>query len=84
MGERTYQQQIHIDIHGERDVPKRRKVTGKAAQFNDLPELQEAAEDAMRRHGVRVIIVDEAHHMMYTGNGEQRSRFRNNWNGSSR
>jgi AAA domain len=69
MGERTYQQHIHIDIHGERDVPKRRKVTGKAAQFNDLPELQEAAEEAMRRHGVRVIIVDEAHHMMYTGNG---------------
>jgi len=69
MGERTYQQQIHIDIHGDRDVPKRRKVTGKAAQFNDLPELQEATEEAMRRHGVRVIIVDEAHHMMYTGNG---------------
>ncbi len=49
--------------------PKRRKVTGKAAQFNDLPELREAAEEALRRHGVRVIIVDEAHHMMYTGSG---------------
>ena len=48
---------------------KRRKVTGKAAQFNDLPELREAAEEALRRHGVRVIIVDEAHHMMYTGSG---------------
>src|SRR5260370_5271903 len=69
MGERTYPQQIHIDIHAETDPPKRRKVTGKAAQFNDLPELREAAEDAMRRHGVRVIIVDEAHHMMYTGSG---------------
>src|SRR5260370_39595565 len=69
MGERTYPQQIHVGIHAETDPPKRRKVTGKAAQFNDLPELREAAEDAMRRHGVRVIIVDEAHHMMYTGSG---------------
>ena len=69
MGERTYPQQIHIDIHAETDPPKRRKVTGKAAQFNDLPELREAAEEALRRHGVRVIIVDEAHHMMYTGSG---------------
>ncbi len=56
MGERTYSQQIQVDIHAETDPPKRRKVTGKAAQFNDLPELREAAEDAMRRHGVRVII----------------------------
>lgn len=69
MGERTYQQHIHVDIHAEADLPKRRKVTGKAAQFNDQPELREAAEDALRRHGVRVIIVDEAHHMMYTDNG---------------
>src|SRR2546425_365187 len=69
LGERTYPQQIQVDIHAETDPPKRRKLTGKAAQFNDLPELREAAEDALRRHGVRVIIVDEAHHMMYTGSG---------------
>src|SRR5260370_34928613 len=69
MGDRTDPQKIHIDIHAETDPRKRRKVTGKAAQFNDLPELREATEEALRRHGVRVIIVDEAHHMMYTGSG---------------
>ncbi len=59
LGERTYPQQIHIDIHADQDPPKRRKVAGKAAQFNDIPELREAAEEAMR-----VIILDEAHHMI--------------------
>jgi hypothetical protein len=69
LGERTYQQQVQIDIHTEQAPPKRRPMRGKAAQFNDLPELREAAEEAMRRHGVRVVLLDEAHHLLYTGAG---------------
>lgn len=66
LGERTYQQQVQIDIHAEQVPSKRRPLRGKAAQFNDLPELREAAEEAMRRHGVRAILLDEAHHLLYT------------------
>jgi hypothetical protein len=65
MGERTYQQQMHIDIHADQPPPKRRPLRGKAAQFNDVAELREATEEAMRRHGVRAVILDEAHHMLY-------------------
>lgn len=67
LGERTYQQQVQIDIHADQAAPKRRPLRGKAAQFNDLPELREAAEEAMRRHEVRVVVLDEAHHLLYTG-----------------
>jgi len=66
LGERTYQQQVQIDIHAEQGPPKRRPLRGKAAQFNDLPELREAAEEAICRHGVRIILLDEAHHLLYT------------------
>jgi hypothetical protein len=69
LGERTYPQQMHIDIHAETAPPKRRPLRGKAAESNDLPELKEATKDAMRRHGVRVVILDEAHHILYGGNG---------------
>lgn len=69
LGERTYQQQVQIDIHAEQAASKRRPLRGKAAQFNDVPELREAAEEAMCRHGVRVILLDEAHHLLYTGAG---------------
>lgn len=73
MGERTYQQRMHIDIHAEQNPPKRRPMRGKTAQFNDVPELREATEEAMHRHGVQVVILDEAHHMLYAGTGTRGS-----------
>jgi energy-coupling factor transporter ATP-binding protein EcfA2 len=69
MGERTYPQHMHMDIHGSAEPAKRRPLRGKAAESNDLPELREATKEAMRQHGVRVVILDEAHHMLYGGNG---------------
>ncbi len=69
MGEPTYQQHLHMDIHGRAEPVKRRPLRGKAAESNDLPELKEATKDALPRHGVRVVMVDEAHHMLYGGNG---------------
>jgi transcriptional regulator with XRE-family HTH domain len=69
MGEPTYQQHLHMDIHGEAQPSKRRPLRGKAAESNDLPELKEATKEAMPRHGVQVVMIDEAHHMLYGGNG---------------
>ena len=69
MGEPTYQQHLHMDIHGEAQPVKRRPLRGKAAESNDLPELKAATKEAMPRHGVQVVMIDEAHHMLYGGNG---------------
>jgi hypothetical protein len=69
MGEPTYQQRLHMDIHGNAEPVKRRPLRGKAAESNDLPELKAATKEAMPRHGVRVVMIDEAHHMLYGSNG---------------
>ena len=69
MGEPTYQQRLHLDIHGEAQPMKRRPLKGRAAESNDQPELKEATKEAMPRHGVQVVMIDEAHHMLYGGNG---------------
>jgi hypothetical protein len=73
MGEPTYQQRMHIDIHAETNLQKRQSLRGKAAVSNDRPELRKAAQEAMHRHGVRVVFLDEAHHLMYARDGAQGS-----------
>jgi len=69
MGEPTYQPHLHVDIHGNAEPVKRRPLRGKAAESNDLPELKAATKEALPRHGVLVVMIDEAHHMLYGGNG---------------
>ncbi|HEX4208052.1 MAG TPA: AAA family ATPase, partial [Ktedonobacteraceae bacterium] len=69
LGEQTYPQQTHVDIHAEAAPPKRRRLSRAATESNDDPELREATDAAMHRHGVRVIFVDEAHHLLYGRNG---------------
>ncbi len=69
MGEPTYQPHLHMDIHGNAEPVKRRPLRGKAAESNDLPELKAATKEAMPRHGVQVVMIDEAHHLLYGGNG---------------
>lgn len=65
LGERTYPQQVQIDIHAEAATPKRRRLSRSASESNDDPDLRDAADAAMQQHGVRVLFVDEAHHMLY-------------------
>src|SRR5258708_20815001 len=69
LGEQTYPQQMHVDIHAEATPPKRRRPSRTETLSNDDPDLREAAEAAMHRHGVRVIFVDEAHHLLYGKGG---------------
>ncbi|GHO71205.1 hypothetical protein KSC_100970 [Ktedonobacter sp. SOSP1-52] len=49
MGEPTYQQRLHMDIHGEAQPVKRRPLRGKAAESNDLPEQKAAWQNSMGR-----------------------------------
>jgi DNA polymerase III delta prime subunit len=74
LGEQTYPQQIHVDIHAEATPPKRRRLSRTASESNDDPDLREAADAAMHRHGVRVIFVDEAHHLLYGKDRTEGSR----------
>ena len=73
LGEQTYPQQTHVDIHAEAAPPKRRRMSRAATESNDVPELREGAQAALYRHGVRVIFLDEAHHLLMGRDGTQGS-----------
>jgi hypothetical protein len=73
LGEQTYPELSHVDIHAEAAPPKRRRMSRAATESNDVPELREGAQAAMSRHGVRVIFLDEAHHLLMGRSGTQGS-----------
>jgi len=73
LGEQTYSQQMHVDIHAEAAPSKRRQMSRAATESNDVPELREGAQAALYRHGVRVIFLDEAHHLLMARDGTQGS-----------
>ncbi len=73
LGEQTYSQQMHVDIHAEAAPSKRRRMSRAATESNDVPELREGAQAALYRHGVRVIFLDEAHHLLMGRDGAEGS-----------
>ncbi len=68
LGEPFYEHRRFVDIHSEYAVERRTQGRGKAALFNESSELRNAMEEAMQRHGVRAVILDEAQHVMTIGN----------------
>jgi hypothetical protein len=73
LGEKTYPLQVQIASHTDHGPLKRRRLPKAAINSNDIPELREATKEAIPRHGLEVLIIDEAHHMLYAGDGAQGS-----------
>ena len=69
LGEQTYPLQVQIASHADHGPLKRRRLPKAAISSNDIPELREATKEAISRHGLEVLIIDEAHHMLYAGDG---------------
>ena len=67
LGEPFYEHRRLVDIHSEYAGERRTQGRGKATHFNDSSELRHAMEEAMQRHGVRAVILDEAQHVMTIG-----------------
>jgi DNA polymerase III delta prime subunit len=70
LGEPFYEHRRLVDIHTEYAGERRTRGRGKAAHFNESSDLRNAMEEAMQRHGVRAVILDEAQHLMTIGNRE--------------
>jgi hypothetical protein len=66
LGEPFFERRVLVDIEAEATWEKRGR---KSARFQDAPELRHALEDAIRRYGVRAVILDEAQHLMQVGTG---------------
>jgi hypothetical protein len=67
LGEPFYEHRRLVDIRSEYAGERRTQGRGKVAHFNDSSELRNAMEEAMGRHGVRAVILDEAQHVMTIG-----------------
>ncbi|WP_245602874.1 ATP-binding protein [Gloeothece verrucosa] len=74
LGEPFYERRLLVDINTEQTWEKKGRSRSKNAQFNDSTELRRAFEDALIKHGVRAVILDEAQHLMKVGNGQSASK----------
>ncbi len=73
LGEHTYERRTMVDIDAENTWEQKKgrggAGRGKAAIFNDAPELRHAYEEAIRRRGVQAILLDEAQHLLKLSSG---------------
>jgi hypothetical protein len=71
LGEPYYTQRSLVDITVERtwETRTQSKSKGRAVPFNESPELRRALEEALARHGVRAVILDEGQHLMQVASG---------------
>lgn len=69
LGDPFYGEYRLIDIHEGQTWETKTRTRGRAAQFSDSGQLRCALEDAVRRRGVRAIILDEAQHLMKVAGG---------------
>src|SRR5262249_15730457 len=71
LGEPYYTQRSLVDLNVDHtwETRTQSKGKGRAAPFNESPELRWALEEALVRHGVRAVILDEGQHLMRVASG---------------
>lgn len=69
LGEPFYERRTLVDVDTELAWEKKGRSRAKTAQFDDSLELRTALEEALKRRGVRAVILDEAQHLMKIGSG---------------
>jgi len=60
---------VDLDVDRTWDTRTQSKSKGRTVPFNDSPALRRALEDALARHGVRAVILDEGQHLMNVASG---------------
>lgn len=73
LGEYTYERRTIVDIDAETTWEQKKgrggAARGKAALFNEAPELRHALEDVLSRRGVQAVLLDEAQHLLKLSSG---------------
>jgi len=69
LGEPFYGETRFIDIHEGQTWETKTRGRGRGSPFNDTPQLRHAWEEAVARHGVRAVVIDEAQHLMHVAGG---------------
>lgn len=68
LGESSFERRFLVDI-GTDQMMEKKRAGRPSTRYQDSPELRHALEDALSRHDVRAVILDEAQHLMQASNG---------------
>ncbi len=71
LGEQMFGQWRWLDIHEGQawETKTRSRTSSRGASFNEAPELRHALEEALIRHGIQAIFIDEAQHFLKVSSG---------------
>ena len=72
LGKTTFDRQIKVDVATAEHLIENKRAKGKTStKYPDDPEMRDVYEEELRRLGLRAVILDEAQHLITSGDGKQ-------------
>jgi hypothetical protein len=72
LGKTTFDRHIKVDVAtAEHLIEKKRARSKTTSRYPDDPEMRDVYEEELRRLGLRVVLLDEAQHMITSVDGKQ-------------
>jgi hypothetical protein len=71
LGKTTIDRRIKVDVTTAEHLVEKKRPRGKATAYPDNPEVRDAYEEELRRLALRTVILDEAQHLIQSGDGKQ-------------
>jgi len=71
LGKTTFDRHIQVDVTTAEHLMEKKRPRGKVPAYPDNPEVRDAYEKELRRLTLRTVILDEAQHLIQSGDGKQ-------------
>ena len=71
LGKTTIDRRIQMDITTAEHMVEKKRLRGKSTAYADNPEMRDAYEEELRRLNMRTVILDEAQHLIQSGDDKQ-------------
>jgi hypothetical protein len=71
LGKTTIERHIQVDVTTAENLVEKKRPRGRVPPYPDNPEVRDAYEQELRRQTLRTVILDEAQHLIGSGDGKQ-------------
>ena len=71
LGKTTFDRHITVDVTTAEHLIEKKRPRSKATGYPDNPEVRDAYEEELRLRALRTVILDEAQHLIESGDGKQ-------------
>jgi hypothetical protein len=71
LGKTTIDRHITVDVTTAEHLIEKKRPRGRPTAYPDNPEVRDAYEEELRRQALRTVILDEAQHLIQSGDGKQ-------------